>query len=130
MVVEEVVLTLTSDCHVVALDAGSTELDRQPFADRSGTVGLTGSGIARVEIHGTALVASFRWRVAFVERYGLIPGMSPADPGPLAGPTWLTATQWSPRTARASRPSSTGRPCRQAAPRRSWRRSVSRSAGS
>jgi hypothetical protein len=95
--VEELALTLTSDdpLDVVALDAGGTELDRQPFADRSGTVGLTGSGIAGVEIHGTGLVSvtGFGWRVAFVERSGLIPGMSPADPGPPAGPTWLTATQ-------------------------------------
>ena len=102
--VDQLVLTLTSDgpLEVVALDAAGTELDRQAFTDPAGRVGLTGSGIARVELHGGAPVslASFRWRVTVVERYGLIPGISPPDPGPPAGPTWLTATQSSPTDTR------------------------------
>jgi hypothetical protein len=102
--VEELTVQLrsTDPLTLFALDAAGNELDQAAFGGRAGSAEVRATDITRVEIRGTGILSltAFRWRVAFVERYGLIPGISPADPGPPTGPAWLTATQSAPSESR------------------------------
>ncbi|WP_157519331.1 hypothetical protein [Herbidospora mongoliensis] len=93
--VDELVLELltTAPLEAVAFDGSGGEVGRTAADHSARAVTLSASGITRVELHGGGRVSvgGIRWSVPFEERYGLIPGIGPADPGPPAGPNWITA---------------------------------------
>ena len=90
-------LTAAQQVTVVALDSAGAELDSATVVPsrRGDSAELRGDGIERVEIRGSGrvTVTAFRWRVAVVQRYGLIPGIPATDPGPPPGPSRLAVTQ-------------------------------------
>jgi hypothetical protein len=92
--VERMELALTSEAlEVSATNAAGALVAETRFAGGSDWIALEGPGIARILLQGSGVVTitALRWRVAAIERFGLIPGMSAGDPGPPAGPSWIAA---------------------------------------